>query len=197
MRNHTVHQVLSTAGLATALYFGSLVSSQAAIAISWSGGSGTPLSLTLTEPVEFLMTANPNNYQLYFVIQGAGDVFGSSGMLYTNALWSGIGLTVSGGASAGGGDYIVYWSSGDSYGTVSPNDVQLMAYRWANTGNIMTLNAGTLTGLDNFAGPAPANGAYNMFLADNWGNLVGEVVPEPSAALLSGLGMLTLLRRRR
>src|SRR5450432_461343 len=54
-------------------------SANAAVPVEFSGGSGAPLSLTLTEPVSY--TINNDFSPLvgpFFYFQGTGDVFGAS-----------------------------------------------------------------------------------------------------------------------
>ena len=96
-------------------------------------------------------------------------------------------------------------SSNLAGGTITPNTATHAAV--ANTSSTATMVlAGTFTGLNNtaitFTLADSAGGSNNSTAMYTWIDnvtLTGtvNVIPEPSAALLGGLGLLALLRRRR
>ena len=172
--------------------FGAISSSHAAIAVTWAGGNGTPLSVTFYDPVEFKITADLTNGTGMFVMQGLG-LFTS----YQNV--SGLTYSINGGADLS----VLTANSGWTGVDVTMFDTYFFgAATFANTpvkGDILILHPGTLIWSQNYAGPAPANGNISMIYTDGVGGQVGvgTAVPEVSSSLLCGLGMLGLLRRRR
>lgn len=199
MKGRKIQRVLSATSLVAGIHFGGLASTQAAVAVSWSGGNGAPLSVTFAEPVEFLVVDTPTGRNPTFVMAGVGDLFGEDLTLTT-------GLTFS---VNGGSDFdITGWRSGSIW-TPLVSD-----YMWfwgslpgVTLGDVVTLNAGTLTGgaryelsgRVSYEGAPPANGSIEMFIMDENGRRLGDAVsiPEVSSASLVGLGMLGMLRRRR
>jgi hypothetical protein len=87
-------------------------------------------------------------------------------------------------------------------GAVDPNDV----YAFGPTpgvafGDIITLNAGTVTTMNNFAAPAPAGGSFGTIITDAAGGQLspgGVAVPEPAASglIMASLSVLGFLRYR-
>ncbi len=60
-------------------------------------------------------------------------------------------------------------------------------------GNVIVLNTGTLTSIQNFAGASPAGGSFPTFLVDNNGTRLDAVngvsaAPEPSTWALLSVG---------
>jgi hypothetical protein len=163
--------------------------------LTFSGGNGSPLSLTLNEPVVYTVTTG-FSVGPFFIFQSVGDLFHGWG----GDVGGTIGFTINGGAS-----YVIYTiNSGVTAGVVRPNDLIIFGNEpGAKTGDVVLLSAGTLTTTFNVAAPPPVSGSYTTFIADGSGNLVstnGIAIPEPrSAALLvaAGLGFLFLVRRPR
>jgi hypothetical protein len=164
--------------------------------LTFSGGNGSPLSLTLNQPVVYTITTG-FSVGPFFIFQNVGNPFNGAG----GTVLGTISFTINGGASQ-----VIYTiNSGVNVGVVTANDLYIFGSEpGANAGDIIFLSAGTLTTTGNVAAPPPANGSYTTFITDGSGNLVstnGIAVPEPqSAALLvtaGGLGFLFLMRQPR
>lgn len=163
--------------------------------LSFSGGNGSPLSLTLSQPVVYTITTG-FSVGPFFIFQNVGDPFHHLG----SAVVGNIRFTINGGANY----FMDTINSGENVGVVTANDLYIFGSEpGANAGDVILLSAGTLTTLANVAAPPPANGSYTTFVTDGSGKLVstnGIAIPEPrSAALLvaGGLGVLFLVRRPR
>jgi hypothetical protein len=163
--------------------------------LTFTGGNGSPLSLTLSQPVVYTITTG-FSVGPFFIFQNVGDVFHHMGP----AVVGNIRFTINGGSNY----FIDTIISGQNVGVVTANDVYIDGDEpGANAGDVILLSAGTLTTVADVAAPPPANGSYTTFIADGSGNLVstnGIAIPEPrSAALLvpGGLGFLFLMRRPR
>ncbi len=184
-----MHRGVFVGGVCSVLFFASMTVGQAAVALTWSGGNGSPLSLTLSSPVAF--TATGSSPFIAFIMPGAGDSFTS----FTAVT----GLTYS--VNGGSDQAIDSIHSGYSVGNVVPNDTYIFNGTGAGViiGDVVTLSAGTLTTTDSFAGAPPSNTSVEMFITDELGVNIGggTAVPETSTALLGGLSLLGLLRRRR
>ncbi len=185
-----MHCGVFAGGVCSVLFFASMTVSQAAIALTWSGGNGSPLSVTLNDPVTFVVGTAAT--QEGFDMVGVGNL----GLGYSSA--TGLAYSVNGGSNL----FIINTisSSGTSGGDVSANDTYFFG-DFANLvpGDVVTLNAGTLTTALPFAAAPPSNSSVEMFVFDTVGINIGggTAVPEASTALLGGLGLLGLLRRRR
>jgi hypothetical protein len=165
--------------------------------LTFSGGNGSPLSLTLNQPVVYTITTG-FSVGPFFIFQNVGNPFHGAG---DGGLHGNISFTINGGAS----QEIDIMNSGVNVGVVTANDLYIFGSEpGANVGDVIFLSAGTLATFGNVAAPPPSNGSYTTFITDGSGNLVstnGVAVPEPqSAALLvtaGGLGFLFLMRRPR
>ena len=164
--------------------------------LTFSGGNGSPLSLTLNQPVVYTITTG-FSVGPFFIFQNVGNPFNGMG---GDSPRGTISFTINGGAS----QEIYTMNSGVNVGVVTADDLVIFGNEpGANAGDVILLSAGTLTTSGNIQAPPPPNGSYTTFIADGSGNLVstnGIAVPEPqSAALLvaGGLGFLFLMRRPR
>ncbi len=158
---------------------------------TFSGGSGSPLTVTLLSPVTYTLTGSGTKFD--FFTTNANGFPGLSETTVTGSLT----YTINGGApiaitSASSNIGVLFFWGGA--GTGQPGDV-------------FTLNAGSFTTTANFAGPAPSGGTFTTFVADNLltpissaGVPGGGAVPEPSTyAAIAGAAALgfAMWRRKR
>ncbi len=162
----------------------------------FSGGNGS-LTLTLTAPVEYRVTRDPEGeLSPGFVFIGTGDFTNGAGA----GLMGNITFTVDGGPV----QTITTLESGvSSDSDLQPTDSYIFGdLPGVGVGEIVLLTAGTLTTTGNYTGTVPASGTYETTLVDDFGNFIADarVVPEPSTWALLGLGavgtgVMALLRR--
>ncbi len=154
--------------------------------LTFSGGLGKPLVLTLNAPVTYAVTtAGAKGSAPSFDFQGVGN-FGDAGSVNGNITY-----TIDGGSAQA----IGLLRSGFSGGSLATTDAYIFGLLGGvAVGDLVVLNAGTLTTPGNFAGVPPASGSFQTFLIDGNGNKLDavngvSVVPEPSTwALLLGVG---------
>lgn len=181
------------------------------VPLNFSGTSGqtnAPVSLTLSQPVQFLITGSVSsgNFML-FTIRNAQATSQTQSSFATNAFSSSIFYSIN-----GTGSYAVSgWADG---GYNSGNVTNTDSYFWMvlaqslSPGDVVVFNSGTLQGtptMTNF--DVPLSGDYTTFLADaSFGSdgikisEYGTVVPEPSTyalLLLGGAASLWALKRRK
>ncbi len=167
--------------------------------LTFSGGSGAAIELTIDAPVTYTVTAAPQSFSPYFLFQGTGSPFdktfssGTGNLTYT--------ITNSSGTTT---DTITRVASGDTAGSVTANDSFIAgAFPGVSVGDVVTLQSGTFTTDNSFPGAVPANGFYSTFLGDGRGDALSSdniaAAPEPStwAMILGGLGLLVGVRRLR
>jgi hypothetical protein len=152
-----------------AAFFLVAASAQGQANLTFSGGNGSPLSLTLTQPVTFTINiAGPSN----------GPIFDFQNL-------------------GGGNQAFSQEGSGLALGAIAANDVYANgSFVSLNLGDVVLLHAGTLTTTPNFAAAPPANGSYNAFITNTSGTRAsanGVAVPEPQSAAFFALGGLALL----
>ncbi|MDQ6765607.1 MAG: PEP-CTERM sorting domain-containing protein [Verrucomicrobiota bacterium] len=167
--------------------------------LTFAGGSGSPFSLTLNQPVVFTITsALANGNGPAFVFKNVGsNPFGNNITPMTGTITFSI--------NNGAAQTVNMGNSGFAIGTITANDLYIFgALPGASVGNVIRLNSGTLTTTGNVPGLRPANGSYTTVITDGSGVLSSTngvaVVPEPqSVALLvaGGLGLLVAVRRAR
>lgn len=173
--------------------------------LSFSGGLGAPLTLTLNAPITYLVTSNATQGgSPDFVLQGLGNLFGGVGSSVTSTIT----FTTLRGSTQTTSNVVNFLGSGYGGNSIASNDAYLIVlpHPGVQIGDTVTLNAGTVTTTANFNGASPANGAYQTFLTDDFGNRmtalngVAGAVPEPStwaavALGAAGLGVVTYRRR--
>jgi len=186
----------ATAVAITAISFAPQAS---AVPVSFSGGGGTPLALTFSEPVTYQITlAAATGNAPIFVLQ---DVVIDE---------SGIGLYEL------SGNVTFSINSGPAQFAVSPSGglLSLVAYGaqdvylsgslpGVNVNDTVVISAGTLTTLTPVFASAPADGDFNTFIANSNGNQISNLgttnVPDTGSTLiLTGLGLASIgfLRRK-
>ena len=151
--------------------------------LSFSGGSGTPLSITLNAPLTFTVTEIPETDGPMIVFENLIN--------YNNLthILGSITFTINGGSPV-----LPYWfRTGVAFNDVATNDFTFFNPQSPlAVGDVVVVSAGTWTTDGNFAGTAPVSGSYSVFIADGNGNQI-STIPEPSAYLLMGLGTLVVL----
>jgi hypothetical protein len=168
--------------------------------LTFSGGLGTPLRLTLNAPVTYAVTtAGAASNAPFFVFQGVGNVFGG-----TPSVSGTVTFSINGGAA----QTFNILGSGGSGNSLAATDAFLYgSLPGLAVGNVVVLTAGTLTTSSNFVSAPPAGGSFPTFIIDGSGNKLDAVngvagpVPEPSTWALLGVGTgllgVTLHRRAR
>ncbi|MBC8135508.1 MAG: PEP-CTERM sorting domain-containing protein [Fibrella sp.] len=171
--------------------------------LTFSGGNGTPITLTLADPITYTINVPYSGSGFSgFAMQNAGNLFnGSSGAPLSSTLT----YSINGGgpltmAYVGSGFGGLGSFSGDDTFFGGPNVTFVL-------GDIVTLTSGSITGSVSFSGPPPAPGSFTTFLFDGGLNRISAngvagtvVVPEPCSLALLGIGALPLvgmmMRRR-
>nr|WP_309695327.1 PEP-CTERM sorting domain-containing protein [Armatimonas sp.] len=166
--------------------------------LTFSGGSGTPLTMTLTAPVSYTMTASAAfNTAPVFVFKGVGNVVPGNGVTGTMR------YSINGGTL----QTLTNIQSGVTSGALVANDVYTFGFFPGVTiGDTLLLAAGVLTTNTNVAAAAPANGAFNSFIISTSAVQIstlgssggGGVAPEPGTLALLALGVIGgIVARRR
>ena len=171
-----------------------LAASPAAFAqsLTFSGGDGTPLTITLLQPVTFTITSATdagNGNAPFFVFQGVGNLLQG---ISTGVTASGtMDFTINNGTP----QTITSIYGGVSYGALHSDD----AYIWGSlpgvaVGDVVTLNAGSLTTGSNINVTAPLDGTYSTVIMNAFSTQISSSgtaeVPEPSTWALFGFGLL-------
>ena len=157
--------------------------------LTFSGGNGGAVTLTLNAPVTYtITTANTVPFPEQFVFAAAGDPYSGG-----NALGGGsLAFTVNGGAPT---SITTGRSNGTVYLAASSSTTLAVGY-------VVTLTAGSYTSVNTFAAPVSSNGSYVTYITSASGTVLsggGVETPEPSTWALLGLGaagMSLVLRRR-
>ena len=166
--------------------------------LTFTGGLGTPLALTLNAPVTYVVTtAGGEDSAPLFDFQSVGNLFSSR---------PGMNGTITFTVNSGTAQTLTTLNSGIGAGSLAATDAYLYGeFPGVAVGDTVVLNAGTLTTNGNFAGAPPAGGSYQTFLFDDEGirlsagNGIAGAAPEPStwAAVLGGVGVLGIVLHRR
>src|SRR4051794_8510659 len=121
----------------------------ASIPLTFSGGSGSPLTITLPQPVTYSITSPPTGGVL-FDFKGVGNVIGGTVNVSGTMTY-----TINGGAPIS----INVGSTNVSAGTIAANDLLLNRNPapGAALGDVFVLSAGSVTTAVNIASAAPAN----------------------------------------
>jgi hypothetical protein len=168
--------------------------SSAAVVVNFSGGSGSPLSLSIPEPIAYTVTTAAPNLAPVFVIKATGKQVESGAHSLAG--------TVTYSINAGAPRAITAFNSGYDGGSIASTDFFFWgAFSALAIGDVVTLSTGTLTTTANNAASPPASGSYATFLSDGGvGNQIsgaGATVPEPATMSLLACGVFLLRRDRR
>ena len=178
--------IAAVAGLASS-------AANAAVPVTFAGGSGAPLTITLDQPYQFHTFAETNRHM--FVVHGVGDFMNSFGM----QLVGDITFSVNGGPARA----ITNFGTGSSGGggDLGADDMYLnSADLYSEPGSIVVLSAGTLSTHFPIPETAPASGSFDLMIHNATGQMVsygGVPVPEPASLGLAMVGAAAMLRRRR
>lgn len=202
--NFIIHIMRSSHALLCTITAFAITSSLSALTLfSFSGGDGTPLTITIPQDIAFTATS-PGVKNPIFRIKGTGvpgDDRNVSPNLSGTAAFTIESLT---------GTISELTTMRNNYDPTSifypfMGDISFFSYSTPppNNGDSVVLHAGTIITENNFAPEAPADGAYDIYLVDNFSQPIspaGVAIPEPSTfALLAGVAIFgaALLRHRR
>ena len=157
--------------------------------LTFSGGSGTPLTLTLAAPITYtVIQADPNN-PIVFLFKGVGNP--------TNSTFFPVTSTITFRVNNGAAQTITNLRSGFSGGVLAANDLFIFGtYAGINVNDIVTLTAGTVTTNGNVAAAAPAAGSFTTFLTSNSAARLSNdgvaitAAPEPASLALISVGFV-------
>jgi hypothetical protein len=166
-----------------------------AVPVGFSGGGGTPLSFTLSQPVTYTITASTGLIAPYFVFQ---NVFPSS--FFSQNVSGSISFSINGGPA------LTIQVLGIAVGgSITANDLILQRTLplGFTVGDVIVLSGGTVTTLGNVTPAAPASGNFNTFMASTSGARIstdgttGSSVPETLATLWLALPLAAMFAARR
>jgi hypothetical protein len=186
--------VAVSALLSFALAFASPCRGSAPFQVNFSGGSGSPLTVTLPQALTATVTNDTADRSAFFVIVGTGDVFGNGG---SNAS-GGLSYTGNGAGPFSITDVLTF-----NLGAATSNDMFLFSgfdginY---NINDVLLLSSGSVTTHAPVASAPPTSGLYTGFIMDEKGVPLGDLTPTPepaSVGLLALAGTMLLRRRRR
>ena len=161
------------------------------VQVNFSGGSGTPLTITLPQAVAFTVTTPPVVDATIFGFLNCGNILGGVG----NAAGS-VSYTRNGGSPIA-----IDGLGSPTIGVFSGDDLALFnkSLPTAALNDVFVLSAGSVTTSFNVTNAAPPSGLYAAIVADNLGTTLGTgtAVPEPASVALLGLAGVALASRRR
>jgi hypothetical protein len=138
---------------------------QAQANLTFSGGNGTPLSITLLNPVTYDISngacSDTTSTGPLFLFDEAGNPFGGTLTNFTGNIT----YSISGGAAQS----ITRGNSGTTSNNRTPNDIFVTGSNLQDVflGSRVVLSAGTITTTTNVAAAPPANGSFTTFIVSN------------------------------
>jgi hypothetical protein len=165
---------------------------QAQANLTFSGGNGTPLTITLQQSVTYtIITAQCEPvYSPYFFFKSTGNYF---------PVGEHVSGTITYFINGGTARQIIGAGSGTSGFATSPNDTYLFgSLPGAPIGSTVVLSAGTLTTRNNFNGVPPINGSFTTFMTNNLGFKCSNngIAVTPTAASVSISGRILTNSKR-
>ena len=184
------------------------VTAEAAITVT--GGSGSPLSISFSSPPSFTVTApidhDTNGRQLYLVIS---DIMSTTennfdgSPVSTSLPWTNNGA--GGGNSTDNSITVAVTTYDFVLNDIAPTDLWIWmdASGQSLPGDVISFSSVQLSSTNSFSSVIPSGATVDVFLTDASGNLASNIlqetiaVPEPSAMMFLLLGVAPMMRRRR
>ncbi len=141
---------------------------QAQANLTFSGGNGTPLSITLLKPVTYTIN-EVNCANAGTTPPGTGPVFlfDEAGNPFFNTFPSVTG-TITYSINGGAAQPITTANSGRASNILTTNDIRVFGSQQpVSIGSTVVLSAGTITTTGNVAAAPPANGSFPTFIVNN------------------------------
>lgn len=154
--------------------------------LTFTGGLGTPLVITLETPVSYIATVSSGSAPAF--------IFKNVGLIYNGIfdVTGDITFSINGGPATAITGTQWDFSNND----VTANDfIMFGAFGTVTAGDTVTLSAGTITTGTSLPGPTvPSSGTYETFIASEPGNNIGSgtAVPEPAPLALGAVGLVAL-----
>jgi hypothetical protein len=146
--------------------------------LSFSGGGGSPLTITITQPITFTLTQTGGLPAILFLIKGTNSAGVGGAVTGTTT------FTVNAGAPVTLADLSSNYTNNDCV----PGDLYFYSIPLVTpaVGDVVVLGAGTIITTNNIALPAPASGSYTMFVMDNYGERIsGDGLQGPAFTTLT------------
>jgi hypothetical protein len=161
-----------------------------AVPVTFSGGGGTPLSFSLSAPVEYTITADPAGNVPLFVFRNVGQLL--SGFTITGNITYSV--------NSGLAQTLMAAATNTIAGTLTINDLIFYGdFVPLTVGDVVVLSAGTWTTTGNAPG-VPVSGSYDTVLLDGSGvpfSTNGISLPENFSTLWLALPLVGMFAARR
>lgn len=129
--------------------------------LSWGGGNGTPLTLTIARPITYTITSASTGPS--FVFDGAAPNFDGNPVFLSGTITFSLNNTAAQQA-------IWVLAAGSQVNALSPDDAYMFLDRpGVSVGDTITLTAGTLTANANYPEAPPTGGTFSTFVSDDDG----------------------------
>lgn len=180
---------LTAAAVPAALVLLAAPRTHAQATVSFTGGSGTPLTIALATPVSYTITTAASNVTApVFLLKGVGNVFGQEDFGNPSSVTGSITFRINNGAVQN----IRIAGSNTQGPDLARNDIFLYSNlnSAVSVGDIVTLTSGTLTTAGNVGASAPAGGTFDTFITVGSGTRISTngiaitAAPEPCSISL-------------